>query len=103
MCDLVTKVTIGFTVKMPATVWQSDDVITFSNNDYFLDDADFISEEGEEVTVKITGIYYLNGDCRDNFKENWAWHGNENYTDILVGNYVVTIISDDDYQLSLEY
>lgn len=103
MCDLVTKVSVDFTVKMPSFVWEGDEVITFSNDDYFFVDADFVSEEGDNVICKVTGEYFLSGDCRDNFKESWSWNGNEKYTDILVGDYVVTILNDDDYQLSLEY
>lgn len=103
MCDLVTKVSIDFIVKVDVNQWESEENIIFTNDEYHFVDADFISDAGNnDVIVKITGVYYLAGDCIDRFKENWAWHGNCVDTDILIGGESVEIISDDSFEIKLE-
>ncbi len=103
MCDLVTKVSIDFTVKVDVNQWESDEGIIFTNDEYSFLDADFVSDAGNnDIIAKITGVLYFNGNVIDRFKENWAWHGNCTDTDILIGGEKVQIISDDSFEIKLE-
>lgn len=92
------SIVIDFTVTVPRDLWDGVE-LSFSNTDYSLFDADFISEENDTVTASIKGEYGVIFSNSDRVNESFNEYGNTTPTNILFGEYIAPITSESIYRI----
>ena len=89
---------IEFVITVPRDLWDGVE-LSFSNTDYSLYDADFISEENDIVTAKVLGEYLVICSNKDLVNDCFAELGNTNETNIMFGDYNSPIVNESLYKI----
>jgi len=86
------KIYVTFNVTLPATAWDEEAEIVFTNNEVeFYDyDADLSSINANDAVVKIHAVMYGHSTI-DDVHTNYAENGVDIETDILIGGVPATI------------